>query len=147
MVKIDVRDAIGGFFLIILGTSVSLYSMKYGIGQLQNMGAGYFPFILGIMLAILGAFVFLPALFREGTPIEIDYRNMVSVLLSIIVFAVLLDYFGLVLTTIITTLISTIPGNLSWKRKIFLGGSIAFITTIIFVLALGMTIPVWPWSK
>lgn len=146
MTNIDLRDTIAGLLLIAMGVSVAMLSRNYGLGQLQNMGAGYFPFILGIILGILGVFVLLPALFRAGTAIHIDYRGMIAVLLSVVTFAALLEPAGLVVTILATTFFSTIPGNLSWKGKLTLGISVALITSVIFVYGLGMTIPVWPWS-
>lgn len=142
----DTRDIIGGFALIALGLFAALYAQRYDIGELQEMGPGYFPVALGILLAILGLFIAIPAFFREGTSIEIEWKSLLWVLLSIAIFAIALTTAGLIIATILSVLAASVPSKSSWKTRVILAICIAAITYSVFLFGLGMVLPVWPWS-
>jgi hypothetical protein len=142
----DTRDIIGGFALVALGLFAALYAQRYDIGELQEMGPGYFPVALGILLAILGLFIAIPAFFREGTSIEIEWNSLLWVLLSIAIFAIALTTAGLVIATILSVLASSVPSKSSWKTRVILALCVAAITYSVFLFGLGMVLPVWPWS-
>jgi hypothetical protein len=142
----DTRDIIGGFALVALGVFAALYAQRYDIGELQEMGPGYFPVALGILLAILGLFIAIPAFFREGTTIHIEWKSLLWVLVSIAVFAIALNKAGLILATILSVLAASIPSKSSWKTRVILALCIAAITYSVFLFGLGMVLPVWPWS-
>lgn len=142
----DTRDIIGGFTLVAFGVFAALYAQRYDIGELQEMGPGYFPVALGILLAILGLFIAIPAFFREGTTIHIEWKSLIWVLISIAIFAIALNKAGLILATILSVLAASIPSKSSWKTRIILALCIAAITYSVFLLGLGMVLPVWPWS-
>lgn len=142
----DIRDVLGGIALIAIGLFAAIHAQQYEIGQLQRMGPGYFPTALGILLAALGAIIAIPALFREGTRIKIEWKSLFWVMLSIIVFAVFLNLLGLVITSILTVLASSMASDLTWRGRLILSVSVAVITYVIFGFGLGMLIPIWPWS-
>jgi hypothetical protein len=142
----DTRDIIGGFALVALGLFAALYAQRYDIGELQEMGPGYFPVALGILLAILGLFIAIPAFFREGTSIEIEWKSLFWVLLSIAIFAIALTTAGLIIATILSVLAATVPSKSSWKTRVILALCVAAITYSVFLFGLGMVLPVWPWS-
>jgi hypothetical protein len=142
----DTRDIIGGFALVALGLFAALYAQRYDIGELQEMGPGYFPTALGILLAILGLFIAIPAFFREGTTVHIEWKSLIWVLISIAVFAIALNKAGLILATILSVLAASVPSKSSWKTRGILAVCIAAITYSVFLYGLGMVLPVWPWS-
>jgi len=142
----DTRDIIGGFALVALGLFAALYAQRYDIGELQEMGPGYFPTALGILLAILGLFIAIPAFFREGTTIHIEWKSLIWVLISIAVFAIALNKAGLIFATILSVLAASVPSKSSWKTRGILALCIAAITYSVFLFGLGMVLPVWPWS-
>jgi hypothetical protein len=115
-------------------------------GELQRMGPGYFPTALGIILAILGVFVAIPALFREGTSIKVEWKSLVWVMISILVFAVFLNLLGMIITSVLAVIASSMASDIKWRARLILSGCIAAITYLIFSFGLGMVIPVWPWS-
>ena len=146
MTSRDIRDMVGGLLLIALGLFAAFYGERYELGSLQRMGPGYFPVALGVILAILGVFVFVPALFRQGTKIQIQWKSLVWVIISLLIFALLLDVLGLLITCVLTVIAASMPSDLTWKPKVILGVCVALITYGIFSFGLGMLMPVWPWS-
>lgn len=142
----DLRDIIGGFALVAIGLFAALHAQRYDLGELQEMGPGYFPTALGILLIILGLFVAIPAFFREGTAIKIEWKSLVWVLISIAVFALALPKAGLIVATVLSVIAASIPSKSSWKTRLILAVSIAALTYVVFLFGLGMVLPVWPWS-
>ena len=63
----DSIDIIGGLLLTATGLFAVIYAQTYTFGTLSRMGPGYFPVVLGAVLAVLGLLVAIPAWFRVGT--------------------------------------------------------------------------------
>lgn len=146
MTSRDIRDIVGGLLLIGVGLFAAFYAQRYELGSLQRMGPGYFPVALGVILAILGVFVLVPALFRQGTKIHIQWKSLIWVIISLLVFAALLDVLGLIITSVLTVIAGSMASDLTWKPKLILAVCVALITYVIFSFGLGMLMPVWPWS-
>jgi hypothetical protein len=142
----DTRDIIGGFTLVAIGLFAALYAQRYDLGELQEMGPGYFPTALGVLLSILGLFIAIPAFFREGTAIDIEWKSLIWVLISLAVFAIALTKAGLIVATILSVLAAAVPSKSSWKTRVILALSLAVIIYLVFLFGLGMILPVWPWS-
>jgi len=142
----DTRDLIGGIALIAIGVFAAVHARQYELGELQRMGPGYFPTALGILLAILGVLVTVPALFREGTSINVEWKSLFWVMVSILIFAIFLNMLGMIFTSILAVIASSMASDIKWKARLILSGCIAVITYMIFSFGLGMVIPVWPWS-
>jgi len=146
MIKKDLRDLIGGLLMIAIGTFAVIYAQRYDMGQLRMMGPGYFPVVLGALLVILGVFIAVPAWFRSGTSIDIQWKSLFWVTASLVLFAGLLKVLGLILATVICVVTSSLASTLPWRTKFVLAFSVALLTYLIFSFGLGMRFPLWPWS-
>ena len=62
-----VPDMLAGGTFVALGLAFALGGSKYGIGSTLAMGPGFVPVVLGVILAVLGAFI-TAAAFRGGDP-------------------------------------------------------------------------------
>jgi len=142
----DFRDLFGGLLMMAIGIFAALYAQRYEMGQLQRMGPGYFPVVLGALLAVLGFFIALPAFFREGTSIKVQWKSLFWVSLSILLFALLLSTLGLIFTTMISVITSSMASTFTWPKKVLLSAGVALVTYLIFSFGLGMLLPIWPWS-
>lgn len=140
----DNRSIIGGLSLAGIGLFATLYSQQYRMGELNQMGPGFFPTMIGILLIIFGLLVAIPAFFRQGTPIKFETKSFVVILVSIVLFGVMLHPLGLPLAAALSSFVSTFAGQKPLKTKILISTSIAAITYCIFILGLSMSIPSWP---
>lgn len=143
----DLRDVLGGLIMIAIGLFAAIYGQRYDLGQLQRMGPGYFPVALGVILAILGVFITVPALFRPGTKMKVEWASLIWCTLGVVAFGLLLNDFGLMISTVAIVILTSMPGQgMTWKDRFYLSIAVAVITWAIFSFGLGMVIPVWPWS-
>ena len=144
----DTRDVIGGLGLTALGLFAAWYAhTHYELGDLQRMGPAYFPIALGLILAVLGLLVAIPAWFRDGEPITVHWKTLALVTVSIAVFGLLLKSLGIVVATIVSVLVSSVAdSHTSWRARLLVALGVAAVTWLVFILGLSMVIPVWPWS-
>ncbi len=144
----DTHDIVGGLALTALGAFAAFYGQQYEFGSLNRMGPGYFPVALGLIVAVLGLFIAVPAFFRRGEPIHIEWKTLALVLGSIVAFALTLKTLGLVLATVLAVIISSLADNdTRWKGRLIIAAGVATITYLVFIRGLSMVLPVWPWSN
>ncbi|WP_128254052.1 tripartite tricarboxylate transporter TctB family protein [Falsirhodobacter deserti] len=144
----DHDDIMWGAILALLGLGVAAYAAAcYDMGSLRRMGPGFFPVMLGIVLAVLGAAIAVPAWWRKGVARPLYWREALGVTASLMLFSVLMGTAGIVVATVVTTLVasSVAPrGGTLWR--VVLAVVVAALTWLIFIAGLSMSIPVWPWS-
>lgn len=143
----DWKDIVGGGSLTVVGLYAALHALDYEFGSLTRMGPGYFPVGLGALLAVLGLAIAVPAFFREGEPVTVQWRTLALVLGSLVLFGAALKPLGLVLATVLATMASSMADQQTrWKGRVLIAGGVALLTYLVFALGLGMVLPVWPGS-
>ena len=146
MKHIEHRDLVAGLLLLAFGLFVAVYaSSNYRIGEASRMGPGYFPMVLGWVLAGLGAVVVLLA-FRKTLqvlhPPPFSLRPFLAVLASILVFSLLVERLGLVPATVALTAVAVFAERpMRLKRSLWLAAGLALIAWLIFTVALNMSLP------
>lgn len=146
----DRQDIIGGVLLIGMGIFCAIYAYnQYELGTMARMGPGFFPMWLGILLAIIGTLILLPALSRHSDEMpKIEWRTCALVLGAIIVFAVSLRTLGLVAATALTVIIGSLADReTTWRLRLIMAVVITIFTVLIFQVGLGMVLPLWWWSN
>lgn len=143
----DMQDVLGGLALAALGTFAAVYAQRYEFGDLNRMGAGFFPVTLGALLAVLGLMIAVPAFFRSGPAINVQWKTFALVMASIVAFALTLKLLGLILATMLTVVLASLADNETrWKGRLMVAAGVALITYLVFGLGLSMVLPIWPWS-
>ena len=140
-------DLVAGLLFSALGMAVAIGASRYRLGTAANVGPGYFPTLLGYVLALLGSAVALNS-FRAADRSEgprLSVRALVIIVGSVLAFAAALPRLGLVLTVfLVTVLSSTASPGFSLHRAVAIGIGLAAACYGIFVLGLGLRIPAWP---
>jgi hypothetical protein len=146
MKHIEYRDLAAGALLLALGLFVAIYaSSNYRIGEANHMGPGYFPMVLGWVLAGLGAIIALLA-FRKTVqvlhPPAFQLRPILAVLLAILVFSLMVERLGLVPATVGLTAVAVFSERpIHLKRSLWLAAGLSLISWLIFTVGLQMTLP------
>jgi hypothetical protein len=91
------KDLWGGVMLIAIGIAAAALARNYPLGTTLRMGPGYFPILLGGIVALFGLYLVIKA-FREGEAIAGGWslRALIGVPLSLVLFGVLMDRAGFV---------------------------------------------------
>ena len=88
------KDFFSGLMFLVIGIAFAWGATTYNVGEGARMGPGYFPLMLGIVLALIGAVVLFTSLVVEvegGEKIGAwAWRPLVFIILANLVFGVLL---------------------------------------------------------
>lgn len=144
----NTKDLNAGLIFMLFGIAAMVLARPYQIGTAAKMGPGYFPFILGSMLTVLGFVISIRSLSgrrRERRAASFRVRPVVFVLSSIILFGLLLRPLGLVFSTGILVIISSMASyEFKTKEAILNALVLLAIVLIIFVYFLKFQIPLGP---
>lgn len=143
------RDFWAGLMFIVVGISFAWGATGYNFGQSAKPGPGYFPFGLGVLLAILGAAVLFKALTIEtdgGEPVgSFAWKPLVIVLGSVVLFGVLLPRLGMAISLPLLVILSTMAGDeFHWGEALINAAVLTVGSYLVFSLGLGLAIPLWP---
>jgi hypothetical protein len=137
-----------GVMFIVIGLAFAWKSTEYSMGTAARMGPGYFPFWLGVIMAILGAIVLLTSLRPKAEVTEItkfDFKSVAIITASVVVFAFLLQPAGLIISMVVLVLISAAAAHdNSWKVTIANAIFLTVLCYLAFVVGLKLVFPIWP---
>lgn len=143
------RDFWSGVMFVAVGVAFAWGATNYSFGQSARPGPGYFPFGLGILLAVLGAVVLVQSLVVDAADGDrigaIGWRPLLIVLGSLALFAFLLPRAGMVIALPILVVTSAMAGDeFHWGEALANAVVLTIGSWLIFIKGLGLTIPVWP---
>jgi hypothetical protein len=143
------KDFYSGLLFIAFGVAAIAIGSNYTLGSAARMGPGYFPRILGILLISLGAILTLRAFRLKGPPIPAwKWRPTLVVLGSVVLFGLILNYAGLVVSTILLIVIASAASHeFRPKEAIISAGLLAAAAVAIFVIGLNLQIGIWPGTR
>jgi hypothetical protein len=123
-----------------------LAARGYSLGSAGKMGPGYFPLLLGGVLAILGAVLIGRSLVLDGEPLpRLQMLPLAVLALAVCLFGVLIEPFGLLVALAVLTLVSAWAGpQFRWNEAVALAVALTVFSVGIFVYALGLPLPIWP---
>ncbi len=151
------KDFVSGLMFIAAGAAFAIGATSYTVGDAARMGPGYFPLLLGSLLAIGGCIVLLGSFTAQrddgGLIGKIAWRPLLLIVGANLVFGVLLGgvqalnipAMGLIAAIFAVVIISSMAGD----RFVFRGAlMLAFILAVgsylTFVVGLSLQFQVWP---
>ncbi|HEY9240092.1 MAG TPA: tripartite tricarboxylate transporter TctB family protein [Burkholderiaceae bacterium] len=143
------RDFFSGLMFIAVGAIFAIGATNYSMGSSAKPGAGYFPLILSVLMAILGAVVLFKSLTIEtegGDPIgAIAWKPLLIIVASITVFGIALPRLGMFLTIpLLILMVSSAGGEFSWKGVLISCVVLTVFSWFVFIWGLNLTIPLKP---
>jgi len=137
----------GAMFLLFGGGAMAL-ATEYQIGAAAKMGPGYFPFVLGAFLVglgiILGIRSFLDTQGGKERP-SFHLKPLALVLSAVVIFSLLLRPLGLLGSTVLLVLLSSMGSHeFRLKEALLNGVALLLIVLVVFVYFLEFQVPVWP---
>lgn len=143
------KDFWSGLMFIAVGVGFAWGALNYSFGNSARPGPGYFPFGLGVLMAVLGAVILFGALTVEtddGDPIgKWAWRPLIIVVLSLVGFGLLLPRLGLVITLpLLVFAVSSAGDEFHWKDALLNATILTVGSYLVFIKGLSLTLPVWP---
>lgn len=146
--------------LMFMGVGVAFAwgaATNYTVGTGARMGPGYFPLLLGVLLAILGAAITFEALVVETEDGEkigtFAWKPLFFIIAANVVFGVLLGglpsirlpAFGLIVAIYALTVIASMAGDeFKLKEVLVLATVLSIMSYLAFIVLLKLQFSVWP---
>ena len=151
------KDFFSGLMFMGVGVAFAWGATTYKVGEGARMGPGYFPLMLGVLIAILGIAITFKSLVVEtvgGDKIgKWAWKPLVYIIAANLLFGVFLGglpsiklpAMGLIAGIYVLTFVASMAEN-GWKVKntFILATVLAVGSYIAFVLVLKLQFAVWP---
>lgn len=151
------KDFFSGLMFMGVGIAFALGATTYNIGEGARMGPGYFPLVLGILLACLGGFTVFESLVVEtedGEPVgKWAWKPLGFIIGSNLIFGILLGglpsiglpSFGLIVAIYALTFVAALAGEeFKAKEVAVLATILAIGSYLAFIVLLKLQFQVWP---
>jgi len=151
------KDFYSGLLYTVVGAAFAYGATSYNIGTGARMGPGYFPLLLGSILAIIGGIVLFKSLVVE-TPTgdrvgSWAWKPLSFIIAGNLLFGILLGglpsikfpAMGLIAAIYGTTLVVSMAGDkFKLKEVLALATVLSALSYLAFIVVLKLQFPVWP---
>jgi putative tricarboxylic transport membrane protein len=145
------RDVLAGLLFIGVALLGLWLSRDYPIGTALRMGTGYVPRLLCWLLLGLGAVVLVQGL-REAqdarplSPSDVSaLRPVIFVTASLVIFGLSIERLGLIISILLLIGVGSVAARGLRPFETLAAALVLIVLSWgIFILGLGLTIPVWP---
>ncbi len=151
------KDFYSGLMFTIVGGAFAIGATTYNVGTGARMGPGYFPLLLGIILAILGALIMFQGVVSKAETGDklgsIAWRPLGYIIGANILFGILLGglpkfgipAMGLIAAIYGLTITASLAGDKFKLREVLILATIlALVSYGAFVKLLSLQFQVWP---
>ena len=151
------KDFFSGLLFMGVGVAFALGATTYSIGSGARMGPGYFPLLLGILLAILGVAITFNAMVVEtedGDKIgNWALKPLFFIIAANLIFGLMLGglpsikipAMGMIAGIYALTFIASLAGEeFKFKEVFVLATVLAIMSYLAFIVLLKLQFPVWP---
>ena len=143
------KDFWSGLMFIVIGIGFAWGALNYNFGSSARPGPGFFPFGLGVLMAILGGMVLFKAMVVEtddGEPLgQWAWKPLITITATVGIFGYTLPHLGLAMALPILVTIASLAGDeFHWKDVLLNCVVLTIGSWAIFIKGLNLVIPLWP---
>jgi len=142
----NIPDLAFAAFLVALGALAFALASDLAVGTAAEMGPGYVPRGLAVIIMVYGVVLGLRATFvgRQAFP-EVAWRPLLLISAAVALFAVLLPIMGLALTSFAVVICSGFAAyDVRLRENALAAVALAIFAVVLFVTVLGLPIELWP---
>ena len=139
-------DFYSGLLLAVIAAFALIYVRTLEIGTVQQMGPGYFPLGLALILLGMGVVLIAKGVLSGGPPIEtIHLKPLFFVLLSFALFGVLIERAGLICAILAQVLVAHFGSREArLVESLILSAGLAAASSVLFVWILKIPVSLLP---
>jgi putative tricarboxylic transport membrane protein len=141
-------DRISGSFGVLFAIFMGIQSYRLGLGTLHKPGPGFLFFWTSVALGGLAIVVLIRALVEKepGEQVKIfgekNFSKIISVLISLILYAVFMEWIGFILITLLLFLfLLGIIEKKKWSLTVFMSVAVTVVSYLIFEVWLRSQLP------
>ena len=143
-------DRLSGAFFLVASIAALLQASCYGIGSFHDPGAGFFPFLMGIVVCVLSSFLLFSAIFSKKQAKEppellrvvLTRKKVLYIVFALVAYGLLLERLGFILTTffVFTFILQVTEPQKLWVSLVS-GITASLVCYALFYVALGVPLP------
>ena len=153
------KDHVGGALLVVTGVAVVIAGIGYGTGTLRQMGSGFLPVVLGVLMAAIGVALLASARgVPAGATLEpaaemahlagpvVQWRGWSCIIAGVLSFVVLGQHGGLVPASFVSVFVAALGdrGN-TWRAAAGLAALMTALGVVVFHFGLHLLLPLFTW--
>jgi hypothetical protein len=154
------RDVAAGLLFAAIGLATVVGASEYPLGTMRSIGPGYFPIMIGIALALLGAGIAFQSVSFSGTADTttsrdqvqagedddgIAIRPLIMITLAVVAFGVTVRPLGLATATVVLVTLSSLAGReFGLLKVVLLSVGLIALSWVTFIYLLGLPMTLWP---
>ncbi|WP_108469623.1 tripartite tricarboxylate transporter TctB family protein [Polynucleobacter difficilis] len=142
------RDFGAGIMFIVVGIFFAVIASQYRMGTAAKMGPGYFPFWLGVLMAVIGLIVLLSSLSKKSIEEKMpkwDFKIVLWITGSVVLYGLLLPTMGFIVAIFALVFVSaSVSHDFGWKGTALNAVFLVGFTYLAFVKGLGLSFPLFP---
>jgi hypothetical protein len=142
MIKSE-RDFITGLLFIAIGLFFSIAGLQLDYGTPANMGPGFLPMTVSVLLIAIGMVQVFRGIKSEGSTVKFKFKQPLIILTAIVAFGLLLETIGAIISVLVLMLITAYLHKSFTLRNFCLSYLFVVGLMLIFKLALRSPIPLW----
>lgn len=146
------KDFLAGLMFIAVGVIFAVGAYQYQMGTAARMGPGYFPRILGVMMALLGVLIAGVGLKNQAKwaateGIGWTWKPLVLVTLAVVLFGFALPRLGMIAAIVILIALSGVAAHDRNSRQLAMISVImCLFCAAVFIYGLKLQMKLFPWS-
>jgi hypothetical protein len=144
------KDGWAGLLCLAVGLAALFIARDYDFGSARAMGPGFFPIVLGGVIALLGLSLLISGLRNADSSAEAEppfaARALVVIMFAMLSFAFLIRSAGLAAAVVALVVLGRIAGrDYGWLETAVLSVVLVAIAALVFVIGLNMPLRLMPW--
>jgi Tripartite tricarboxylate transporter TctB family len=142
-------DYYAGGLVMLLGAGAAYTGSRYEIGTLTKMGPGFFPTVLGVLMALIGVLIAGAATIggtaenTHAASAPPDWRGWICIIAGAGLFILFAAHGGLLLATLSCVFVAAMGDRTNtWKQALTLAIGVTAFGVIVFAYGLKVQIPI-----
>ncbi len=155
----DRKDVVAGLLFGAIGLTTVIVASEYPLGTMRSIGPGYFPIMIGVLLALLGTGIAFQGLSSSGAVDRagedmasraeqddgIAIRSLVMITVAVVAFGLMVRPLGLAIATVTLVTLAALAGReFRLLRVVSLSAGLIALSWITFIYLLGLPMTLWP---
>jgi len=143
------KDVLAGLMLMLIGAGAVFIARDYPIGSALRMGPGYFPVALGGILFLFGVYILVQGIIKkERVKGSWSIKAWIILPIAFAAYGYLVDRGGFVPALVLLIVVSAAAGQeFRWKEVLVMTVGLTVLCVGLFIYALELPYPLFPWSR
>jgi hypothetical protein len=143
------KDFWSGVMFIVVGVAFAIGATEYSFGSSARPGPAYFPFGLGIIMAVLGGIILAKSLVVGAGEADrfgsIAWKPLGVIVGSMVLFGILLPWLGMFIALPVLVFTAALAGDeFHWREAMINAVILTAFSWLVFIYGLNLVIPLWP---